>query len=271
MSIEIEVLKLHSPGPVRVGEARLKGSVCQFAHPVVQIENVVHVLAGYCGKQERADGCNLSHGGLGAVMVGARHVGNEKVGSAIAIEIRDIGTHREPRGMGSGLPYDVGESVVAIVAVETVRILEVISNVDIGEAVVVEIPPGDRVSPVPPRDACGPADIDEANLTSGIRSVVTKQEILPPGIDVNLLPASPGHDIVILFEAILDFPFVVHQFDRVVPGSPPGSLEVPSEQKAVKIPVEVVITECGHQAGIGDCQPIGFSALRKFSFAIIDP
>ena len=150
VAVEIEVLQLDSPGPVRVGEAGLEGSIREFADPVVEIENIVHVLAGHGGEEEGADGSDFPHRGLGAVMVGARHVGDEEVGAAVAVEIGHVGTHREPGGVGGGLPDDVGKGAVPIVAVESVRILEVISDVDVGESVIIEIPPGHRVPAVPP-------------------------------------------------------------------------------------------------------------------------
>ena len=45
MAVKIEVLQFDCPGPVGVGQSGLEGSVREFSHPVVQVENIVHILA----------------------------------------------------------------------------------------------------------------------------------------------------------------------------------------------------------------------------------
>ena len=162
-------------------------------------------------------------------MIGAGHVRDKEVRTAVAIEIGYIGTHGEPGGVRSCLPDDIGKGAIAVVPVEAVGILEVIPDIDVRQSVVIEIPPGYRVAAVPSRDAGGGADIGEADLPGGIGAVVTKEKILAPGIDIDLFAAGPGYDVVILLEASLDPPLVVHQFDRVLLGPSSGPLEVPGQ------------------------------------------
>ncbi len=132
MPVEIEVLEFDRPSPVGIGQSRLKGSICKFAYSVVQIEDVMHVLAGNRGKKKRADRGNFAHGGLGAVMIGPCHIGNQQVGAPIPIEIRDVGSHGKPGSVRGCLSDHVGEGAIAIIAIKSVRILKVVADVDIG-------------------------------------------------------------------------------------------------------------------------------------------
>ncbi len=54
-------------------------------------------------------------------------------------------------------------------------------------------------------------------------------------------------------------------------GTSSCALEIPGEKKAVEIPVQVIVTEGGHQASIRDGETIGLCLFREFPFSIIYP
>ena len=82
-------------------------------------------------------------------MIAPCHVGNQEIRETIVIEIAKISSHRKPRGVAHSYVYHIDEATITTIHVETISIVEVITDPKIEPAISVPIPPGCRESVAP--------------------------------------------------------------------------------------------------------------------------
>ena len=83
-----------------------------------------------------------------------------------------VGAHREIRDVRQALVDDVGEGAVALVEVEAIGRLEIVGDVDVGPAVVVDVDPERGVALGQAPDAGLGGDIGEVTVAVVVKQVV---------------------------------------------------------------------------------------------------
>lgn len=76
----------------------------------------------------------------------ASHVADEQIEHAVVVYISCLAAHAEPSGVGHGLPDDITERSVAVISIQLIRNLEIVSDEQVGQSVLVEVPPNGRVA-----------------------------------------------------------------------------------------------------------------------------
>ena len=88
----------------------------------------------------------IGHAALVLLVRGCGHVGDQKVDQPVIVHVSQIRAHRGIGRVRHHLIEDIGEGTIPIVAIELVGWCEIAAYIQVGPAVVIEIPPGGGVS-----------------------------------------------------------------------------------------------------------------------------
>ena len=98
-------------------------------------------------------------------MCRSSHVGDKQVEQSVVIQIGAVRPHRGPASVRHRLLQNIGECAVAVIAVEVLRVGEIVGYIQIGPTVPVVIPPRRRETMTFFRDPGALADIGEMPRT----------------------------------------------------------------------------------------------------------
>ena len=193
--------------------------------PVFQVFEVVGIEDGH---------------GLEPVIIGRQHIGGEYFVGTVVVEVGDVRAHGRHRTNGDAAGEFFGEGAVTLIQVQVVPLPEVVTDVDVGEVVAVEI-----------RNRNPQTEADHAVVNARFLSDVDK----PVTVIAEELISAEVVAVLPRFDVQVD-PFRV--FERVV------------ENVTVEVAVEIVVEEGGVGAEPFVVQAVGSGLLGKVAIAIVD-
>jgi len=150
VAIEVHIQEGGAPGPVGRRHARVVRDLGIGAIPSVEKQDVAPDsrslgvgLQGVLHRRERR--VQLCHA---EGMNGAEHVRDEEVLATVTVEVRG---HREEAGATQRLPSHQLKPPSAVVQPESIRGLEIVADVNVGKAILVEVPDAHRQTEIPQR------------------------------------------------------------------------------------------------------------------------
>ena len=198
-------------------------------------------------------------------MIAPRHVGNQEIRETIVIEIAKIRSHGKPSSVAHGHVYHIDEGAITTIHVETIGIVEVITDPKVEPAISVPIPPGCRKS-VAPVGNSSPL-VGDFKFTS---AVISTQEIRAPhnnGLPV-ILSRLPG--FVKAFKLLNHLGLSIRPLlNGFLRRKPFRSIPPVGENVEIEITVTIVVTKRWRVAGINEIKSPFFRGLNKSAVAII--
>ena len=149
IAIEIHVEEHRRPRPFRRSDAGEIRDLGEGSIAAISVERVAHELRAVLDDSGRR-AHRILRGLLpfAQARIAAQHVRHEKVRAPIAIHIRKIHAHGTGRHVAQGQARRETEASFAIVQPHAIRRPEIVADVEVGKAVVVDVAEGRRQSPV---------------------------------------------------------------------------------------------------------------------------
>ena len=176
-AVKVEVLEFHRPGPVCFSQSSHLGYFAEAPGSSVEEKVVPHELERLDSFEHRLVCSHLAHPDLLFIVAGEGHVGAEEVFQPVSIDVAGIGAHGEPGRGGDCSGGSVDEGAVAAVEVEAIRVAEIVADVEVEPAILIEIEPGGTESKAGVREAGLAGDIGKGGEFISGRGVVAKEKV----------------------------------------------------------------------------------------------
>ncbi len=261
-AVLVEVAQQQAPRPIGAGEV---GEIGLFAEPSgagVDVQRIAHVLLRVGVLQEPPMGVHVAHQQLAHVVGRARHVRDGEVEPAVAVDVAEVGPHREERRVREGGAGDLLERAVAAVAVEAIRRVQIVGDVQIEPAVAVGVPPlrGEAVALVVHAGCRGGVDeaaavvAEQAIALAGDEDAFAEREEEVAGLRGHDQPVAVAFELRVRWEQLL--PSLANRLRRRGRGDDLGrhlaAEHAVVEQVQVEVAVVVVVGEGDpHRRGDG--------------------
>ena len=238
------------PGPVGSRDAGKISDLGELAVAVVELEAVLYELIIETGLEFAIEETDVVKGAccLQPVIVSGQHVGSEKIGIPVVIDIGHIDTH----GRHTDMPHAVFQLVlkgpVALVDVEIVSFIRVVGDIDIGPAVAVDV-----------GDHCAQPEADQRAMDAGFLRDFSEMTVV---VAIKVVAAA--------FENWFDGPC------RVDEVAPVGIIEgihrngAVLDHKAVEIAIAIIVKKGDLGSIGGDIETIFFCRLGECAIVVID-
>jgi hypothetical protein len=171
-SILVKVFGQSRPTPIGSIDTRPAG---RFGKAIarIELEYVAHLLPTVAEIQQDLVSVQHhgAHEGFLALVGFGQHVQHHQIRSPILVEVCRIGAHGVLAGLGKALIGDVGESAIALVAVEHVGLDVIVGHENVGPAISCK---------VVDRNAQAKGGVDDAGLLADVRkspAIVSEQSV----------------------------------------------------------------------------------------------
>ena len=173
-AVVVEIAEAGGPGPAGGVHAGEVGGLGEAVGAGVEVDGVPHVLGHELGDAFHLPeaAADLLHARHELRVVAVAHVGDEKIDEAVVVEVTGVGAHREVGDVREALIDDIGEGAVAVVEVEAVGRLEIIGDIDVRPAVVIDVEPERGVALRQTPDAGRLRDIGESAVAIVVEEIV---------------------------------------------------------------------------------------------------
>ena len=264
--VVVEVAELHRPGPVRARETDQCSRLLEARRPGVEVEGVAHVLPRLRALQEPARVVHVPHHQLAHEVGRRRHVRGQQIHEPVTVDVREVSAHREPGRVRQRLGHHVAEPTSALVVIELVRVPEVVGDIEVGQPVVVVVPPRRREPRVVARDARLLTDLGEPG-----RAVVAEEPVALARLDHELLQLAVDQPLLdperLVLRGVHDHAPVRMRRARNVEQRP--RVHAVGHQEQVQVAIDVVVREPGHDARPGERQPGRRRPLHEGPVALV--
>ena len=229
------------------------------------MEAIAHDLAREFLFDRKAQRPHLTHRDLGFVVRGGGHIQSDKIEEPVVVDIAGIRAHREPRGVVDHAGDDIGEGAIAIVAKEIVGVGKVVGDVDVDEAVVVEVEPSGGESVALFLNASGFADVGEFS------AVIAKEDIGSADVIDFVRSRSCLFERVVFFELCFDDDFPVGKFFyRLISGASVFAVVTIGDEPDVEVAVAIKVAKARHETGVDLSEAEVSGRFAKFSRAVVE-